>query len=178
MVNNLFGSYFNMLQNKIKVLFKRRRNNKSRYSANKIYVSRAEAKHTNTKLVIILFIYNKQKSYIERYVRKHINLKIIKKYIVKDKIIDKVTHTNRITHILKTQFFIFSKFTIAFFKKSYNFFKYFVPNMKGRGQFKLHKIPVYYIILLKKLFRLQLLFFNAASLINFNLSKYNTLVLN
>lgn len=82
-----------MLEYKIKILFKRRRHNKSRYSANKIYVSRAELKHTNTKLYIILYTYNKQKSSIEKYIRQFSTLtKILKvlsespiKYIVKDK---------------------------------------------------------------------------------------------
>jgi len=59
-----------MLQNKIKVLFKRRRDNKIRYSANKIHASRAELNHTNTTVFITLFMYNKQKSSIERYIRK------------------------------------------------------------------------------------------------------------
>ena len=60
-LNKLLRSYCNMLQDKIKILFKRRRNNKIRYSANKIYASRAELKHTNTKLFITLYIYNKKK---------------------------------------------------------------------------------------------------------------------
>lgn len=54
-----------MLESKIKILFKRRRANKSRYSANKIYVSRAEIKHTNTRLLVILYTYNKKQSLIE-----------------------------------------------------------------------------------------------------------------
>jgi hypothetical protein len=92
-LNKLFISYCNMLEYKIKILFKRRRHNKSRYSANKLYVSRAELKHTNTKLYIILYTYNKQKSSIEKYIRQFSTLtKILKvlsespiKYIVKDK---------------------------------------------------------------------------------------------
>lgn len=69
-LNDLFRSYFNMLENKIRKTFKRRRDNKTRYSANRIYVSRTELKHTNTKLLISLYVYNKQKSSIERYIRK------------------------------------------------------------------------------------------------------------
>jgi len=92
-INKLFRSYCNMLQYKIKIIFKRRRHNKSRYSANKIYVSRAELKHTNTKLFIIIYTYNKQKSSIERFIRKFSTLtKVLKvlaesniKYIVKDR---------------------------------------------------------------------------------------------
>jgi hypothetical protein len=71
-LNKLFNIYLNMLQDKIKNLFKRRRANKSRYSANKIYVSKAEIKHTNTKLLIILYTYNKQKSLIEDHIRNKI----------------------------------------------------------------------------------------------------------
>jgi len=81
-----------MLQYRIKNLFKRRRHNKGRYSANKIYVSGAELKHTNTKLFIILYTYNKQKSSMERCIRKLSTLtKVVKvltektiEYIVKD----------------------------------------------------------------------------------------------
>ena len=58
-----------MLEDKIKVLFKRRRYNKTRYSANKIYASRAELNHTNTNIFITLYVYNKQKSSIERSIR-------------------------------------------------------------------------------------------------------------
>ncbi len=175
-VNKLFTSYFNMLENKIKILFKRRRHNKSRYSANKIYVSRTETKHTNTKLVILLYVYNKQKVSVERYVRKHLSLTIIKEYLVENEIFEKLTHKNRLTHLLKKQFFIFNKFNMAFVNKTDNLLKGIVSNVKF--QLNLYKIPVFYIILLKKLSKLQLLIFNAVDVINFNTSKFNTLVLN
>ena len=38
-LNKLVKSYCNILQNKIKILFKRRRANKMRYSADKVYIS-------------------------------------------------------------------------------------------------------------------------------------------
>lgn len=174
-VNSLFASYFNMLENKIKLLYKTRRNNKSRYSANKLYVSRAETKHTNNKLVILLYVYNKQKASVQRYVRKHIIFTIVKEYLVKDKIIKILTQKNRLTHLLKKQFFIFKKFNMAFVKKTDNLFKAIVSNVKF--QLDLYKIPVFYIILLKRLSRVQLLIFNAVDMINFNMSKFNTLML-
>jgi len=96
-----------MFENKIKILFKRRRANKSRYSANKIYVSRAELKHTNTKLFIILYIYNKQKSLIERNLRKWIKLTIYKKYLAEDdykndfNVVSKPIYKNRLAYIFK-----------------------------------------------------------------------------
>jgi len=98
-----------MLQYKIKILFKRRRDNKSRYSANKIYVSRAELKHTNSKLIIILYTYNKQKLSIEQYIRKLVTLTKIKKILVEGDIKYIITHKNRIIHLLKNKFFVFKK---------------------------------------------------------------------
>lgn len=70
--NKLFTSYFNIIQDKIRIVYKRRRSNRGRYSANKIYVSRPELKHTNTKLSIIIYIYNKQLSSIEINIRRFI----------------------------------------------------------------------------------------------------------
>ena len=104
-----------MLQDKIKVLYKRRRHNKSRYSANKIYVSRAELKHSNTKLLIILYTYNKQKSLIEGFMRKLITLTTIKQTFGKfnpkssDEVKYITTHRNRFIHTLKNKIFIFKK---------------------------------------------------------------------
>lgn len=69
-INKLFRSYYNIVQDKIKIMYKRRRSNRGRYSANKVYVSRAELKHTNTTLSIILYTYNKQLSSIEITIRR------------------------------------------------------------------------------------------------------------
>jgi hypothetical protein len=59
-----------MSENIIKRIFKRRRSNKTRYSADKIYVSRPELKHTNTKVTVMLYTYNKIKLSLERDIRK------------------------------------------------------------------------------------------------------------
>jgi hypothetical protein len=113
-LNNLFRSYFNMLESKIKVFFRRRRTNKIRYSANKLFVSRAELKHTNTKLTVILYIYNKQKSSIERYIRKAF--------------ISKIMHKKRLICILKKRFFFFKEWNYVFFRKTDNIIKYLELN--------------------------------------------------
>ena len=83
LINNLFKNYFNMVEHKIKRLFKRQsiRNLKIRYSANRIYVSRAEIKHTNDKLFFIVYIYNKQKSKMEQYMRNIVKFKTEKNNI-------------------------------------------------------------------------------------------------
>lgn len=91
-----------MFRDKIKRLFKRRRNNKSRYSANKIYLSKAELKHTNTKLLIILSTYNKQKSTLLRKTRKNIYFKRMYKILVESKDRYVVKHKHIFTILLKS----------------------------------------------------------------------------
>ena len=108
-LNKLLKSYCNMLQDKIKILFKRRRDNKTRYSANKVYASRAELNHTNTTIFITLYLYNKQKSSIEQHIRKIITWIRFKKRIVQGKTIFIPNHKNRLPHLLKNNFFIFKK---------------------------------------------------------------------
>ena len=172
--NKFFKSYCNMLQDKIKILFKRRRDNKIRYSANKIYASRAELKHTNTNLLITLYTYNKQKSSIERHIRKIVTLIKFKKIFVEGKQQFIPNHKNRLLHILKNNFFIFRKWNIAFLKKINSLLKYLVLNLKKR-YVNLYKIPTYNIRLLKKLFRLQKILFDSTKKIDFNKSKFNSL---
>jgi len=174
-LNKLFGTYCNMLQNKIRVLFKRRRDNKSRYSANKIYVSRAELKHTNTKLLIILYTYNKQRLSIERYIRKLVTFTKINKMLVEDEMKYVITHKNRVIHLLKNKFFVFKKWRMAFFVLTNNLLNYLVINIKRK---KLYKVPTYNIRLLKKFFKLQKVLFNYTKIVNFNKSKFNNLILN
>jgi len=171
-LNKLLRSYCNMLQDKIKILFKRRRDNKIRYSANKIYASRAELKHTNTKLFITLYIYNKQKSSIEWYILKIIVLLKYRKLIA-----NVLSPKNRLPHLLKNNFYMFRKWGIAFFKTNNNLLRYFLVNLR-RKYLKLSNIPTYNIRLLKKLVRLQKILFNSLSLLNFNKSKFNSLNLN
>ena len=67
--NLLLKSYANMLKNKVQK-FKRRRNNKIRYSAKKLYLSKAELKQTNTKLVVLVYLFNKEKLTIQRFLLK------------------------------------------------------------------------------------------------------------
>lgn len=115
-----------MLIEQIKVRFKSRNPRKSRLSANKVYVSRAEVKHTNTKVVITLYIYNKQKYYLKR---KLINI-IHKMDLEKRKLLSYIVIMLSIKGYIKKSFlsFIFrkrfsflnkSKFTFA--KKIQNF---------------------------------------------------------
>jgi hypothetical protein len=108
-LNKLLKSYCNMLQEKIKILFKRRRDNKTRYSANRLYTSRAELNYTNTTIFITLYLYNKQKSYIEHDIRRLITWIRLKKIMIEGKLMLIPNHKNRLLHLLKNNFFFFKK---------------------------------------------------------------------
>jgi hypothetical protein len=90
-----------MFRDKIKILFNRRRDNKSRYSANKVFVSRAEFKHSNSKVIIILSTYNKQKSTLLALTRKIIYFKRMYKILVELKDRFSVRHKDLLTRFLK-----------------------------------------------------------------------------
>lgn len=66
---------------------------------------------------------------------------------------------------------------MAFFKTNNNLIRYFLVDLR-RKYHTLSNIPTYNIILLKKLVRLQKIFFNSLKLLNFNKSKFNSLNLN
>ena len=176
-LNKLVKSYCNMLQDKIKILFKRRRDNKIRYSANKIYASRAELNHTNTKIFITLYLYNKQKSSIEQYIRKVTTLVRFKKKIVDGETTLIPNHQNRLLHFLKNNFFVFKKWNVAFFESINNVVSYILVNLRIK-YLRLYNIPTYNIRLLKKFFKLQKIFFNSTKEINFNKSKFSSLNIN
>ena len=174
-LNSLFRNYFNMFENKIKVLFKRRRANKNRYSSNKIFISRAELKHTNTKLFIILYTYNKQKSLIERNIRKLIKWTIHEKHLIQDETIIMPKHNNRLNLIFK-RFFYFKKWRNILFEKTNNLLKNIIINIK-RKYIKSHKMYMFNR-LLKRLSKFEQSFINNANLINFNKAKFTNLLLN
>jgi hypothetical protein len=98
-----------MVENKIKPLFKRRRYNKSRYSANKVYVSRAELNHTNRNLFITLHLYNKKRSFLENSLIEDSTQIEFEKETVNKKTIYMQNHKNKLLHLLKKNFFLFKK---------------------------------------------------------------------
>ena len=178
-LNKLFRSYCNMLQDKIKILFKRRRTDKTRYSANKIYSSRPELNHTNTKLFITLCTYNKQKASSKWLIRKIITLIKFRKIFIKGTRKPKYTpyYKNRIFHLLKNNFFMFKKWNIAYFKPINNLVRYFLVNLR-KSYLKPYNISSYSIRFLKKSIRLQKILFNTTKSINFNKYKFNNLKTN
>jgi hypothetical protein len=176
-VNNLLGSYFNILEDKIKLSLKRRRPNKVRYSANKIYLSRAEFKHTNNKIIIILYAYNKQKSHIERYIRKIVKVRIIKELFLTKNLEKITTYKNRLVYVLKNNFSYFKKWNNVFLKKNNSLLNHIQLNLKTK-HIKTYNINWHNNVLLKKRYRLEQMFFNYVKLISFNKSKFSNLLLN
>lgn len=65
--NNLIKNYFNLSFKReflgAKYIHIPEIRKKKRFSLRKIFVSKAEVKHTNSKALINIFIYNKQKKY-------------------------------------------------------------------------------------------------------------------
>lgn len=192
LLNILVKSYLNMLQIK-KTVFNRRRDNKIRYSANRIYTSRAELEHTNTKLFISLTTYNKKKALLEHKLRKFIVLIKFWKIVVGRKIINIPYSKNRLLLTLKRNFFVFSKWNIAFFEEKTSLFNYllktkwrrfhfydYVPSIKKSTAAHLHSfynIPNYSNKRLKKLYKLEKTLSHFTKSISFNTSLFTSLVL-
>jgi len=87
----LVKSYFNFYSRKLekKIKSRRLRIRGRRLSTNRILISRAELKHTNDKVVVTIYVYNRQKQYyfnkiiriaaLDNLVPNRIKIKIIKK---------------------------------------------------------------------------------------------------
>ena len=72
LVNKLIKSYFNLYNLKLerKIRSNRLLRRLRKLSSSKIYVSNGEFKHTNNKVVITLYLFNRQKFNIEKKIRK------------------------------------------------------------------------------------------------------------
>jgi hypothetical protein len=175
LVNKLLGSYFNMLDNKIHVPYKRRRPNKSRYSADKIYGSRAEFKHTNTKLTVLVFIYNKAKISLERSLSITVKGKSIYDVLGTEEIGKNKVSINRLSTILKKIYFGFKKWNNFFIKKSAKLIKH---TLRLKRHIKIYNLSWHDLILSRKCSKLKKQIYNYAKKIHFNLSKFNSLLAN
>ena len=143
-INNLLKNYINMIIAKIKRRFKSRNPRKTRLSSNKVYVSRAEMKHTNTKVVITLYVYNKQKYYLKR---KLIN--IIKNIDIKKR--------KYLSLILKINN---DKFSYIFKKVSDNLKKSIILSYIFRKRFSFNKSKFIFVRKINNLLLLYLLKIN------------------
>jgi len=176
-MNKLVLSYCNMLKDNIKPLFKHRRHNKSRYSANRIYLSKVEVKHTNTKINVVLHLYNKQKSSIEKTLRKIITLITNKiKRTVKKKLVSIGNSRNRLFHIVKTNFSAHIKWGCIFINNITNLVKYFTETL-SYSYIKEYNIPDYFIQLSQNNYKSQANINTYLKSIIFNKHKFNNIFL-
>ena len=88
-ITKLIKSYFNLysarLEKKIRLSRRLRFRRKKRLSVNRIFVSRAELKHTSDKVIITLYVYNRQKKYYLNKIRKIATNNLLKKRWFKKK---------------------------------------------------------------------------------------------
>jgi hypothetical protein len=72
LVNKLIKSYFNLYNLKLerKIRSSRLLRRLRKLSSNKIYVSNGEFKHTNNKVIITLYLFNRQKFNLDKKIRK------------------------------------------------------------------------------------------------------------
>ena len=163
-----------MIEDNTRILFKRRRPNKSRYSANKIYISRAELKHSNTKLVIILYTYNKKKLSVEQSIIKFVDFTRTKKSVIGNKIKNTIIH-NKLLSTMKDRFFLFKRWGNAFLIITGGLLKYLLSNLKKKH---VYNAPLYNILKWKKSLKLEQVYFNLTKSIAFDKSKFSNLLLN
>ena len=166
LVNYLFTTYFNMSENIIRRIYKRRRSNKTRYSADKIYVSRPELNHTNTKITVMLYTYNKKKFSLERDIRKLLILKGIKER----------KSLNRLWGILKERFFLYKKWENVFVNINNNILNSLVSKFKLRS-LKSYKIYINKLVSKRKGYKLEGQIHSYAKKVSFNKLKFNGLLL-
>jgi hypothetical protein len=163
-IRSYFYLYNYMLEKKLSTKVISRRLKK--FTSNRIYVSKAEFKHTNNKVVISLFIFNKQRSnyimkvkkkYIKTLLKKNVNKKLL---LIKRKAIYLLNNGNMLNHILleKLNTKLISKGNI--FKYINNFYEKYVDITLARLEMYLYykqlimsskfKISYTYLIYLKK----------------------------
>lgn len=95
-INELIKNYFNLYLNP-KFIFNKKKLRKHRYlSLNKIYVSKAEIKHTNNKAILTVYVYNREKISLLKKIKfiKKSFFKLIKSWISYKKLISSVGYTN------------------------------------------------------------------------------------
>src|SRR6202000_2490783 len=74
LIRNYFYMYNNKIEDKVRRKTKKIFNRRRKLSTNRIFLSKGEFKHTNNKVIITLYIYNKQKNnYLLKLKKRYIN---------------------------------------------------------------------------------------------------------
>src|SRR3978361_1340498 len=120
-------NYFYLYNRKIESIIRRKKiyNRRRKLSINRIFLSKGEFKHTNNKVIITLYIYNKQKNnYLLKLKKRYINKFLInilsfkKNNIIKSLSSRKNILSNKLILLKKiNKFKVVSKYVNKFYKK-------------------------------------------------------------
>jgi hypothetical protein len=192
LLNILVKGYLNMLEIK-RTVFNRRRDNKIRYSADRVYTSKTDLEHTNSKLNIWLTVYNKKKALLEHRLRRFILLIKFWKIVIGNKKITIPYYKNRLLHTLKRNFSVLNKWNITFFEEKTSLFSYllktkwrsfyfddYVPSIKKSTAAHLHSfynLSNYINKRLKKVYKLEKTLSHLTKSLSFNTSLFTSLIL-
>lgn len=128
-INNIIKSYFNLYFNhKFLDLKKGIPRRLKRLSFNKIFMSKAEIKHTNSKAIITIYTYNREKVVLEKNIKK-LKKNFIKKiflvFMGKD-ISDKNKRIKRLERSLHKQLMLIRRYKLRLNLNKYKFQEFFL----------------------------------------------------
>jgi hypothetical protein len=149
-INNLINDYFNLRFDHKFIFDKYRPEWKKRITMNKIYLSKAEIKHTNSNAIISIFTFNKEKSSLLqkiKFLRKSLKDSLKTNF----KFIYMLTHNANLLNLLTNlNFFIKdSKLLSIFLLKKFNKNKLLFNNNLS-SKIKIKILFYYYILILRK----------------------------
>lgn len=164
-LTEIVKSYFNLFSsNEEKLTSRRMRLRFRRLSVNKIFVSKAELKHTNSKVIITLYVYNEEKLFITN------KLNMLISMFVKDDLKSKSSEDRPLSFKQKSYF---TKENLSSIMKEINEDKsLIINNIDENGIFNIHKDRLYYEIM-KKIYEKELMTFTYYKLLlDINNSKF------
>ena len=174
-LNILSKGYFNMLAKKVKTFFKRRRDNKIRYSANKLFISKPELQHTNSDISVSQSAFNKKELSLSKQLRKLLTFIMFKKIAVGTQKVLIPNHKNRLVHLVKGNFFAFKKWNVVFFKEKTNLFNGSIIKNLKKKYFNFYDIPRNSLLI--NIFKSQKTLFTCTNNIHFTTSLFSTIKL-
>ena len=165
LIRSYFNMYSTMKQKKIGLrnLSKKRR----KILGNKTWVSKAELKHTNDKIIINLYVFNRKNNFLLRKIKNHIkNSEFFRK--------KKIWLYGQITNKKNTTF---SKLIYNFYKKKIKLFldkfnNLIINNNLLKENLYVHIIKYFYTKLMKKIMKKEFLIMYYKQYIIFNTLKY------
>jgi hypothetical protein len=165
LVKSYFTIYSKIMDKRVKI--KNISNFKRRLSGNKIWVSRPEIKHTNDKIIINLFIFNRKNNLLIKKLNNNLrNLFVEKRVYIKNIILKNKENSNIFVYIMN-----FYKKNMKYLNNRLNKFLN-ESNITLKENMQLYILKEYYIKLIKKILKKELLIIYYKQQIEFNTLKY------